>query len=267
MQSNSFIFNAIGTFFSSQKYTYDVPRQGILSEHQGKIVLTEGNNFEQALQELEGFERIWIIYLFHQNHHWKPMIRPPRGNKKVGVFASRAPYRPNPIGLSCVKLDRIKGRQLFVSHHDLLDGTPILDIKPYIPYADAFPNSSSGWIEQISQEENKDWIISYSSLAQNQIKWLQEHRGPQLVEFIKRELSHSPLSQQRKRIYLIDETQAVLSYRTWRIHFSVNPQANNVIIQTITSGYTPQDLLPDREDIYCDKNLHRSYRILFLYDK
>ena len=108
---------------------------------------------EAALRDLEGFERIWLIFLFHRSEGWVPAVRPPRGPRvKRGVFATRSPHRPNPIGLSAVELAGIQDRTLRLRGVDLLDGTPVLDLKPYVPYADAFPASAAGWIDAVDRE-------------------------------------------------------------------------------------------------------------------
>ena len=146
-------FTPIGTYHSEAKAPYEAARQPLERiQTQGEIVLESGQQFEQALEDLEGFERIWVIYVFHHNNHWKPKVLPPRGSDhKVGVFASRAPYRPNPIGISCVKLVKIVGLKITIEGTDLLDGTPVLDIKPYLPYADAFPESRTGWVAEATK--------------------------------------------------------------------------------------------------------------------
>ena len=98
---NSFECHSIGCFYSRQTEKYMAPRQAELSEvEEGLIVLNSGHNFEQALEDLKGFERIWIIYWLHRNHGWKPKVKTPRNGKKRSVFATRSPHRPNPIGLS-----------------------------------------------------------------------------------------------------------------------------------------------------------------------
>ena len=107
---------------------------------------------KEALRGLEGFERIWLIWGFSANKEakgeWQPTVRPPRlgGNTAMGVWATRSPFRPNPLGLSCVELVSVSGMELVVRGADLMDGTPIYDIKPYIPYADAFPDARSGFV-------------------------------------------------------------------------------------------------------------------------
>ena len=103
-----------------------------------------------ALADLAGIDRIWVLSWLHRGGTWAPVVRPPRGTReRRGLFATRSPDRPNPLGLSAVRLVRIEGCNLHVRGIDLLDGTPILDVKPYIPYADAFPESKAGWIDQI----------------------------------------------------------------------------------------------------------------------
>ncbi|MEO5624530.1 MAG: tRNA (N6-threonylcarbamoyladenosine(37)-N6)-methyltransferase TrmO [Dokdonella sp.] len=104
---------------------------------------------EAALHDLAGFERIWLVFVFDRSEGWKALVKPPRGGPKRGVLATRSPHRPNAIGLSAVELVAVEERCLRVRGVDLLDGTPILDIKPYVPYADAFPASCAGWIDAI----------------------------------------------------------------------------------------------------------------------
>lgn len=104
---------------------------------------------EQVLQDLQGFKRVWLIFGFHLSEGWKNTVKPPRGGPKRGVLATRSPHRPNAIGLSAVELLQVEGRTLQLRGVDLLDGTPVLDIKPYVPYADAFPGSKAGWIDEL----------------------------------------------------------------------------------------------------------------------
>lgn len=110
-----------------------------------------------AFRDLAGFERIWLVFVFHRSEGWKAEVRPPRGGGKRSVLATRSPHRPNAIGLSAVELVRVDvdAHALHVRGMDLLDGTPILDIKPYVPYADAFANARAGWIDDIDAVQGR----------------------------------------------------------------------------------------------------------------
>ena len=132
---------------------FGIPRQSALAASvQGRIVFTETYQVQEALRGLDGFERIWLIWGFSANKpakgEWQPTVRPPRlgGNTAIGVWATRSPFRPNALGLSCVELVAVDGLELVVKGADLMDGTPIYDIKPYIPYADAYPQARSGFV-------------------------------------------------------------------------------------------------------------------------
>lgn len=132
------------------KQKFGIPRQpGVVSSARGVIELLAPFDRPEMLMGLEAFSHLWIIWRFHgiPQEQWKPTVRPPRlgGNKRVGVFASRSPYRPNPIALSVVKLDAIDGSSIEVSGVDMMEGTPVLDIKPYVPYADCIPQATQGF--------------------------------------------------------------------------------------------------------------------------
>lgn len=137
---------------------FGIPRQsGRVKELQGTIIFEPQFRNPEAIREIEGFSHLWLIFDFSLSHksEWSPTVRPPRlgGNKRVGVFASRSPFRPNPIGLSCVKLERVEysekyGNMLVVSGVDLLDNTPIYDIKPYLPFADCVKDAKGGYAEE-----------------------------------------------------------------------------------------------------------------------
>ena len=132
---------------------FGIPRQSALANAvKGRIVFTEPYRVQEAMRGLEGFERLWLVWGFSGNKpakgEWQPTVRPPRlgGNTAMGVWATRSPFRPNPLGLSCVELLAVEGMELLVQGADLMDGTPIYDIKPYIPYADAWPQARSGFV-------------------------------------------------------------------------------------------------------------------------
>ena len=259
----------IGVFYGDAVYKYDAPRQGrLFAGHPGRIELKPGMNFETALRDLEGFERIWVIFQFHENEGWRPTTRPPvppKGKDRVGTFASRSPYRPNPIGLSCVRLLKVEGLTLYVDEADLLNETPVLDIKPYIPMADAFPDAKAGWVEE---QVGDSWNIEMSEEFATQNRWISENSAFDLFSFAQVQLSRGNFSKDvfdsSRRRLTIDENArtGVLAYRTFRIHFSYNEQERKVVLLRIASGYTAEDLKPGAEDKYGDKDLHRSFLLL-----
>ncbi len=140
---------------SDFKTKFGVPRQsGLVPELTARVVFEPEYRNPDAFRGIEGFDRLWLIWEFSQSvlDEWRPTVRPPRlgGNTRMGVFATRSPFRPNPLGLSCVVLERVEwdapdGPALLVSGADLMDGTPIYDVKPYAPYADAFPDARGGF--------------------------------------------------------------------------------------------------------------------------
>ncbi len=135
---------------------FGIPRQsGILDMLESRIVFEKAYRNQDSLRGLSDFSHIWLLWVFSESvrEDWSPTVRPPRlgGNTRMGVFATRSPFRPNPIGLSCVKLVRIEGNELVVAGADLMDGTPILDIKPYLPFADSRPEATGGFAEPLRE--------------------------------------------------------------------------------------------------------------------
>ena len=155
----------IAHFESPLKSKFGIPRQsGLVEELTGRIVFEKPFRHPEAVRGLESFDYLWLIWEFSANGSgkWKEesgkrnlTVRPPRlgGNKRIGVFASRSPFRPNPLGLSCVRIERVEedvklGPVIYVRGADLMDGTPIYDIKPYVTYADAHPEARSGFVDE-----------------------------------------------------------------------------------------------------------------------
>ena len=142
---------------------FGIPRQSGLAERlSGKIIFEKEFRIPEAFRGLSDFSHLWLIWEFSANRHneWQPTVRPPRlgGNAHMGVFATRSPYRPNPLGLSCVELESIdfddpEGPVLYVRGADLMDGTPIYDIKPYIRYADSHPDAVCGYVDELSESK------------------------------------------------------------------------------------------------------------------
>ena len=256
------LFQPIGVVSSDKKYRYETPRQGVLAEETISVIsLLPHQNFEQALENLDGFERIWVIYQFHLNDNWKPKVTPPRHTrKKIGVFATRAPYRPNPIGMSCVRLLKVEGLKIYITESDILDGSPVLDIKPYLPYSDSFPEVKTGWVK--SGVENKFEVL-FESVAEEKMKWLKQHAGINLRSFTRLQLEFNPTDNSRKRIES-SENEFILSYRTWRITYAVNEGDSIVVVGDISTGYSKNDLKKGEHDSYGDKDIHREFMKFFV---
>jgi tRNA-Thr(GGU) m(6)t(6)A37 methyltransferase TsaA len=171
----------IGVIETCFQEKFGVPRQSLmLEEAWGRVVLEKEFSGADAFLHLQGFSHIWLIYLFHKGQNerhpraWSPTITPPRidAPNKVGIFASRSPHRPNPIGMSVVKLEEIimhpDGKtELRVSGVDILDGTPLLDIKPYLPYADRVESATSGWIQNEIRRFPVEFANDTSRVAEN----------------------------------------------------------------------------------------------------
>lgn len=152
-------YKTVAHIYTDFEDKFGIPRQSnLVPDLKGQIVFTKEYRNPDALRGLEGYDYIWLIWIFSEvpdTDGWSPTVRPPRlgGNARVGVFASRSPYRPNPVGLSSVKLDRIewdspRGPVLHVSGVDILSGTPIIDIKPYQTHSDAHPEARAGFADR-----------------------------------------------------------------------------------------------------------------------
>lgn len=164
----------IGVISSCFSEKFAIPRQpGLIQHSAATLILYPPYNREELVRGLDGFSHIWVQFLFHRTvaEGWRPTVRPPRlgGRKRVGIFACRSPHRPNHIGLSAVRLQRIEtgpdGVQLHLSGVDLLDNTPVLDIKPYLPYSDAVADASSGFASAPDSGEKLSGDIFFSDAA------------------------------------------------------------------------------------------------------
>ena len=152
----------IATIRTPYPEKFGIPRQSGMVQTLSRIIFNPEFRNSDALRGLEGFSHLWLIWIFSESirDEWRPTVRPPRlgGNIRMGVFATRSPFRPNPIGLSCVKIERIehqtpKGSVIHVSGADMMDGTPILDIKPYLPLSDCIPDAMGGFTDAVPKEE------------------------------------------------------------------------------------------------------------------
>jgi tRNA-Thr(GGU) m(6)t(6)A37 methyltransferase TsaA len=187
-------FNSIGTLHSCYGEKFGIPRQpGLVKSATAMLELLPPYNTPDALRGLEEFSHLWVIFLFHQStrDQWKPTVRPPRlgGNERVGVFASRSNFRPNPIGLSVVELLGIEGTCLQLGGGDFLDGTPVLDIKPYLPYADSIPHASGAFASTSPEPVNQ---VEFTSEAARTVQKLENENRPALQKLITDMLSYNP---------------------------------------------------------------------------
>ncbi|HNX75343.1 MAG TPA: tRNA (N6-threonylcarbamoyladenosine(37)-N6)-methyltransferase TrmO [Candidatus Rifleibacterium sp.] len=248
-----FTFTPIGYLRCSRAYHQEQPMQGVLSESGGYVELLKGCNYEQGLKDLAGFDHVWLLYVFHHNSTWKPLANPPYsdGKGRKGVFATRSPYRPNPIGLSCVRLQSITGNRVYVAGSDLLDNTPILDIKPYIPEYDSFPEARRGWLAEVDKTE---YHICCSPQAEAQLGFLDRH-GVDLRGVIATQLGHNPFDATRNK-FISNENGFLLRFRSWRVEFAIAEQ--QIMIAEIISGYQ-NFLAPLGNDSPDDMAVHQAF--------
>lgn len=248
----------IALYHSDVLNPYEAARQPRADDPRiGRIRFSNPLSTEE-LEVFRGCERIWLIFQFHENHHWKPMVRPPRGpDRKIGVFATRAPYRPNSIGLSCVRLIAAGESLLEVQGADLLDGTPILEVKPYVVETDARPDARTGWLEGLNESAYR---IEWTAPARQKLNFLLENGVTQIEDFAIQQLEYAPFDERRKRVSQKGPF-FVLAYRTWRLSFrEIAPHSLEIF--DLKSGYSEEDLA-NPEDRWHDKTLHRKYLIAF----
>lgn len=198
---------------------FGVPRQSGLCGLESKIVFVEKFADENALRGLEDFTHLWLIWGFSEVKQggFSPTVRPPRlgGNVRKGVFATRSPFRPNPLGLSVVKLESVRRGEIIVTGADLMNGTPIFDVKPYLPYADSIPEASNGW--SLSEREGALSV----NFPEELLRKIPENKQKGLLEL----LSQDPRPQYQSdpaRVY-------TFSFGEWEISFRVEENSLFVI--------------------------------------
>lgn len=184
----------IGFIESCFKDKFGTPRQpGLVKNAWARLKIRAELQPEEALQGLEGFSHVWLIWVFHQNKvsRYHAKVHPPRmGGKSIGLFATRTPHRPNPIGLSLVELIKVEKDGIIVSGADLVDGTPILDIKPYLPEVESIPNAKTGWTSEVSKNEIQ---VEFTGSALALLtQWQQRNPDKPLREVIEQTLKLDP---------------------------------------------------------------------------
>ena len=185
---------------------FGIPRQSRdESPIMTRIVFEPEYAMPEALRGIEGYSHLWLVWGFSEADSWSPTVRPPRlgGNKRMGVFATRSPFRPNPIGLSSVKLIRVGNGELLVSGADVLDGTPIYDIKPYLSFSDSHPDARNGFAEETKDRELE---VDWSNL-------LIDDRGKAEIEYILRQDPRPGYQTDPERVYKMDYAGVRVSFR------------------------------------------------------
>jgi tRNA (adenine37-N6)-methyltransferase len=245
----------IGVFRGPFTEAAEAPRQPpAAATVPARIELYPRPGFEHALSDLEGWEYLWVVFWFDRAGGFRPKVLPPRSTVRRGLFATRSPHRPNPIGLSAVRLLRVEGLTIHVEGVDILDGTPVLDLKPYVPYADAYPQAKTGWLtpdpdgERVPTGERPTdpqpaWAVVFEPLAERQLAFLLAH-AVDLRETIVRALGLGPQPHPYRRIR--QEKQGLrLAIKDWRVDFRVGAGRDLIVVQ-IASGYRPKELYTGR---------------------
>ena len=238
LEDASFVVRPIGVLRSPFSDRVSAPRQPyVAGDAPGTIELFAGRGFEDAVADLERWSHVWVLYWFHLNDRWRPKVLPPRSDAKRGVFATRSPHRPNPIGLSPLLLERVEGRVLHVRGVDVVDGTPVLDVKPYVPFADVVKDATTGWI---GVDPDPAWEVRWEPLAAAQAAWLAAEHGVELAPSVDKQLALGPRPHAYRRIRELPDGARLLSVHDWRVRFRVEGRA--AIVERIASGYRPSQL-------------------------
>ncbi|MFU0923436.1 tRNA (N6-threonylcarbamoyladenosine(37)-N6)-methyltransferase TrmO [Kluyvera sichuanensis] len=215
-----FVFEQIGVIRSPYKEKFAVPRQpGLVKSCSGELHLLPPYNQADAVRGLEAFSHLWVLFVFHQTMEggWRPTVRPPRlgGNARMGVFATRSTFRPNPIGMSLVELRGVRCQKehviLELGGLDLVDGTPVVDIKPYLPFAESLPDARASYAQDAPQA---DVEVTFSDEIAQQLIGL-EKRYPHLGRFIAEVLAQDPRPAYRKN------EEEGKTYAVWLLDFNV----------------------------------------------
>ncbi|AIE84578.1 tRNA (N6-threonylcarbamoyladenosine(37)-N6)-methyltransferase TrmO [Fimbriimonas ginsengisoli] len=251
----------IGYVRATKGFKFDAPHQpDVGSDEVNFIELLPGRQFELALQDLDGFDKIWLISWFDRNRSWRPRVLPPRGPaKRRGVFATRSPHRPNPIGLTCVSLLGIEGRILKVGALDLTDGTPILDIKPYLRTVDCHPDSRLGWVQEIEEREATPpaFLVTLEPLAERQLRWLREVWNLDFTERAFALLKRDPAPHRTRRILQLSENRYRIACGPWRMFYRI--EGDSVIVEEVASGFSRETLSASTGEKTTDREAHMAF--------
>jgi tRNA-Thr(GGU) m(6)t(6)A37 methyltransferase TsaA len=221
----------------------------------GTIELYPLPGMEHAVSDLDACDHLWILFWFHLAHDFRPKVLPPRSSGRRGVLATRSPHRPNPIGLSVVRLDRVEGLTLHVRDIDMLDGTPVLDVKPYVPYADSVPHARVGWLEPPEGAGNESseraaapapadplraFDVTFEPPAAAVLAFLKEGFALDLEGPITAVLSLGPQPHPYRRIRKVPGG-LLLAVKDWRARFVA--EGPHIRVTAIETGYRPKQLV------------------------
>ena len=238
------VFTPIGVLRTPFADRVSTPRQPYAARGvPGRIELFSGHNYETALSDVETWSHLWVIFCFHLNAGWRAKVLPPRsGKKRRGVFATRAPHRPNPIGMSAVRLVAVRGLTLEILDVDMIDGSPVLDIKPYVPFIDAIPEANTGWLAPLSDtplaparegDPEPGFVVAFAPLAAEQSEWLKA-RGVDLAAPIAQILALGPQPHPYRRIRE-EGGGLLLAVKDWRVRFTV--EGRRIEVTRLVTGY------------------------------
>jgi tRNA-Thr(GGU) m(6)t(6)A37 methyltransferase TsaA len=233
------------------------PRQSVVARDvPGTLMLDPKRHFEDALSDVDRWEYLWVLYWFHENEGWRPKVLPPRSRTRRGVFATRSPHRPNPIGMSVVRLERVEGLSVHVRGVDMLDGSPLLDLKPYVPYADALPAAGGGWLaeETAALDPAPRYEVVWAKRAAEQAAWLRVEHAVDLVPPVEATLLLGPQPHAYRRIRTVGDSLQ-LAVKDWRVRFQVS--GRRVEVGSIHTGYRPSQLARHVDDPHLDP--HRAF--------
>jgi tRNA-Thr(GGU) m(6)t(6)A37 methyltransferase TsaA len=240
----AFTVSPIGRVRSPYKEKRHAPRQpSARGGVDGTIELFAGYNYEHALLDLDAWSHIWVLFWFDRSTGWKPRVQPPRSAVKRGTFATRSPHRPNPIGMSVLELTRVEGRILHVRGLDMLDATPVLDIKPYVPYADVRAQAGSGWLEQDAlapRDPGPCFAVRFSERAEAQLQWLAARTDIDLRGLAESTLALGPTPHPYRRIRARG-SELQLGLKDFRLRFEARD--GEIVVLEIATGYRKRVLL------------------------
>ena len=264
-EPSSLSFEPIGVIRTTMRTKFDSPHQPKNSDEERNVIqLHPGKGYDVALRDLASFDRIWLIWWFHKNSTWRPLVLPPRGDPtRRGVFATRSPHRPNPIGITTVPLLAVEKLNIIIGNTDLVDGTPILDIKPYIPTVDAFPDASMGWISGVEEKllQPSPYTVTYSPLATAQVEWLQSNWGIRFIDRAHDSLSRDPSIHRTRRIRKWQDNKLQMGCGGWRIIFTVNDL--QVLIEQVVPGYPDSLLLNEDNNQIPDHEAQIAFKLIW----